>query len=533
MKKRFLLSVFISFGILSAQDNTVMKSLKLAPSAISSGRADNGVANPVNVAMAMHFNPAGLLYNPDMKGFNFAFTLANHNSGLPDPDGGYAFLAGGYKVPSLGAFGVSIRYLGLGSQDEIPDGERFSVGAFESYEFEMSFAYARMLSKKLSIGFKTSYLKSKLFGEGVIYTDATGSYEALSPSTVAMDLGFLYKMGGYNDIVIGASLSNLGGKMQFLKRPDGRNRFDIPTIFRLGVKANLYEFDSHYGRITGETEVRFLSAVGSSTGLNVNYEYEELFEVRMGYVFDNDVFKGSDYFSFGLGVKFDVHTIDFSSQVLGDELGQVNPSSGTPNYSYVLNMEEPSFNDDQEVQIDGYDDFEGDEENLDYDDANRVDDAVENFKDKENNLYNKLEKEAGYSVVNSSGNKDMELESEVYDEGFMERIVRSESVKDLDYIVSNNIIMIVVADETKKDNLRFHISHLKYHMTDTYTGESRKFTYVKGGKGKSIILFNKIQGSVERCYTESSERNIFFVIDNIKYKYDRELKTTSTIEFLE
>ena len=79
MKVNLLSTLFIFIGLISAQDNTVMKSLKLAPSAMSSGRADNGVANPVNAAMAMHFNPAGLLYDPDMKGFNFAFTLIKQN----------------------------------------------------------------------------------------------------------------------------------------------------------------------------------------------------------------------------------------------------------------------------------------------------------------------------------------------------------------------------------------------------------------------------------------------------------------------
>jgi len=529
--KHILIYTCILFGISIAQDNTVMRSLKLPPSALSTGRADNGVANPVNAAMAMHFNPAGLLFEPDFKGFNFAFNYGNHNSGLPDPDGGFYYLATSLKVPQIGAFGMSMRYLSAGEQELISEGNIYSEGTFNTYQFELGFAYAKMVTENLSAGIKASYLKEQIFLDGY---DFGNGYQSKSPSTVALDFGLLYRFKGFYDTVIGASLNNLGGKMQFLVRPDGRNRYNIPTIFRLGIKSNIYEFEGHFARITGETEVRFLSAVGQSIGTNINYEFEDLFEIRMGYVFDDGVFKGKNYFTFGVGLEYDIHNLDFSSQVIGDDIGQANPSNGTPNFSYVLNLEQPYYLDEEEIPDLGYDDIEGEVDNFSYEDAERTDAEVENFDDKaSNSLYDKLEREAGYEVVNTSENAEMELESEVYDEGYMERMVRTEEVKGLDYLVSDNIIMIVMAEGKNEKKLRFHISHLKYHLTDTYVGDRETFRYIKGGKGKSLVLFNTKTNNVERCYTEAKDRYVFFILDNIKYRYDRTEKKTQIVEFID
>ena len=214
-------------------------------------------------------------------------------------------------------------------------------------------------------------------------------------------------------------------------------------------------------------------------------------------------------------------------------MGQINPNDGVPNLSFALNFEEPFYDDEQEIPDLGYDDTDAEEGDFDYDDAKRADNNVDNFDDGADRLHDRLLKEAGYEIVNTSSEAEIGLRSEIYDEGYMERIVRSEDVTGLDYLVSDNIIMVVLAEGENKEFIRFHISHLQYHLTDTYTGDRRIFRYVKDGKGKSLIIFNNETNNVERCYTEIRERYVFFIIDNVKYRYDREQKKTQVWKFID
>jgi hypothetical protein len=529
-----VLLFFVGFiFILTAQtDKTVMKSLKLAPSAFSSGKGDNGVAEPISAARAMHFNPAGLVYHRNRRGYNLGLNYANYNSGLPDPDGFYMYTAGSYKKPGLGAFGFSLRYMSLGEQEFTQAQDIFQdvTQKFLSNELEISFAYARYVLDKLAVGGKVSYLRSQLIPENF----SAGGINYIIPWTFAFDLGALYRFDNLLNTTLGASISNLGGKMKFIKYTQNSEQFNIPTTFRVGIQSDLYNISDELGNIKGGIETRFLSAVGIAVGLNLEYNFQDLIELRMGYVFDDNVFKGKNYFTTGFGFHYMTYDIDFSYQLVGSDLGQVNPIDGSLNISLTLDLEEQYYDDTQELPDFGNDDYGVNEaiDNIDHDYGDKLDKIVESYEEGGNNLYEKLNESASYKVIESKEYEETgRLAEEANNIAFMDRLSKDGDIKDLDYVVSGSIILVVVKKGV--DSIYYNISHVKFDKTDILKSRIGDIQYVKGGQYQSIILFNRREKIVEKCYSDSRERYIFFETENIRYRWDSETLRTEVIQFIE
>ena len=532
MKLLFILFIGFTFIYGQKTDKSVMRSLLFSPSATSSAKADNGVASPYSAEIAMNFNPAGLIFPLQNKGYNFGLNYSGLNPGVPDDEGSYLFAAGSYKLPNVGAFGLSIRYLSIGSQD-ITDDAANTIGSFDSYEMEISLGYAYSFTDRFSGGIKLSYLKSQLANENLTISNGpTQIGTTVSPSAFALDLGVLYHFYGDHNLRLGASISNLGSKMTFLERTSGENEsYNIPTVFRLGFAGDIVELDGGLSKISGEIETRFLSAVGAAVGINFNYLYEQMFELRLGYVIDDNVFRDRNYFTTGIGFKHEMYNVGFSYQVLGSDFEHSNPSNGTYNFSVNFDLEELYSDDEIDISnIVQVDDIDTDPtQNVSQTDL--IADSGGVMSDFQNQVNQKLAGELSETLEPTvSGDFISALIPQVFTDEEAENLVQSTlAYKKVDYIISGKIIMVVIGDDP--NFVEFRVSHLEYSVTDAFKAKKGAITFFKDIKNKSLIVFNVDNRTVERCYTELGENDVYFSYDSIRYKYDRTTKKTYRVAF--
>jgi len=195
------------------------------------GGAFASVANDVT---ALYWNPAGIA------GLNSTQIALIHSDWIADLR--HDFI--GLSVP-MGGFGTVGFQLNALTMDELivrtpefPDGTGERAG---SYDMALGLSYARTLTDRLSIGASVKYVKSVLWH--------------MSAQTVAFDCGVI--MTNLFDLFqLGASISNMGGKMRYGGRDNfvyhdirpseyGNNEkidaelktssFNLPVAFRSGI----------------------------------------------------------------------------------------------------------------------------------------------------------------------------------------------------------------------------------------------------------------------------------------------------------
>jgi len=115
-----------------------------------------------------------------------------------------------------------------------------------------------------------------------------------------VDLGAQY---GYRDFRFGASILNLGPDMKFQQE-----NFSIPTHYRLGAA---YLLPEHYfgGDWLILADIVKPKGLDPYVNLGMEYSHQKRFFARLGY-------KGGEAnqsdFAFGLGVKYQKYTVDYS-----------------------------------------------------------------------------------------------------------------------------------------------------------------------------------------------------------------------------
>ncbi|MCL5030609.1 MAG: PorV/PorQ family protein [Bacteroidetes bacterium] len=246
--------------------------------AIGMGGAYAGLSNDI---YAVYYNPAGLA-NEDGNSqitFNHANWLASIN---------YDFAAASINIPDLGVLFADLTSLSV-PQDKVrtfdyPDG---NGEYWDASSIAIGVGFARKLTDRFSIGFQAKYIRESIWNE--------------SANGFAIDVGTYY-ITPFNDLIIGASVSNFGSKMQMSGRDllfntdpnnsssSGPNNilsqyntdsFDLPLTFRIGLSMNLIK--NRYIRLTGAVDANHPNDNTEYLNSGLELGYNEMFFVRAGY----------------------------------------------------------------------------------------------------------------------------------------------------------------------------------------------------------------------------------------------------------
>ena len=363
-----LLIMFSAF----AQDelNTITTSvpfLLIGPDARAGAMGDVGVATTPDVN-SMHWNPAKLAFNENDLGASISFvpwlrSLVN--------DINLSYVTGYKKIGDKQAIGFELGYFSLG-QITFTDVNGGLIGNYTPNEYVIGSAYSRKLSDDFSLSVGGKYILSDLTGG-----QSAGGIETYSGKSFAADVSGFYskpiRISGKDiDLAIGCNISNIGSKIKYTET--ATNDF-IPINLRLGTAlgADIDDYnkvsiafdlnkllvptppsdydsrnntwssgmDPEVGVVSGIFQ-SFWDAPGGTKeefrelmySVGGEYWYANQFALRAGYFNEHDTKGGRKYFTFGMGMKYTVYTIDFSYLVnANNNVGATNPLANTMRFS--------------------------------------------------------------------------------------------------------------------------------------------------------------------------------------------------------
>ena len=353
--------------------NTVVSAvpfLRIISDARSGAMGDAGIAVSAD-PNAMHFNASKLVFSDQSLGLAATYTPWLRSIGLNDVY--LAYLTGFKKINDLQTVGFGLRYFSLGSiQFTDPNGTPLNTG--RPNEFELSGAYARKLSEKLSAAVTGKFIYSNLAAGNIV------NGEVIEPGIAgAADFSMTYKTPikvskGESDLTIGLAITNIGSKITYT---NSLFRDFLPANFGLGG-AWTFNFDTH-NSLTFTTDIHKMlvptpcqgldcdqdrdgradykdvspvSAIFSSwadapEGLSeeikeftysvgTEYWYDKQFAVRAGYFSEHRQKGNRKFFTVGLGLKYNLFGLNFSYLV--PTTSRRNPLDNTLRFSMLFNF---------------------------------------------------------------------------------------------------------------------------------------------------------------------------------------------------
>ncbi len=230
---------------------------------------------------SVYYNPAGVVNTQ-----GFGQVAFNHADWLASIS--YDFAALSLNLQEFGTLFFSLTSLGV-PEDKVrtidfPDGDG---RVWDAKSLAIGAGYARKLTDKFSIGFQAKFIR-----EAIWNTSATG---------FAVDIGTYY-ITPFNDLVIGASISNFGTKMQldgrdilFNTDPDNNtstgpnnilakyetDKFDIPLTFRIGLAMDVIK--ERYFRVTVAVDATHPNDNTEYVNSGLELSYDDMAFFRIGY----------------------------------------------------------------------------------------------------------------------------------------------------------------------------------------------------------------------------------------------------------
>ncbi len=372
-------------NIIAGQDTsrrvitTAVPFLTISPDARSGAMGDVGVAISPDVN-TLYWNIAKLAFIEKNIGFSLSYTP--WLSKIVD-DMSLSNVSGYYKINKEQAVGIAMSYFDMG-QLQFRDEDGNPLQDFRPREFYIAGSYSRLLSEEMSLGVTLKYIHSNLVGN--VFSGTEDSQPGVS---VAADIGWywnkeLRSFKNPSNIAVGATITNIGSKMTYSN--DEQREF-IPTNLRVGAAWKIYmdpnnsltialdfnklmvptppiyAVDENGAIITdpngnpvikkGKDPNRSLLSgmFGSfcdapdgcpeemkeimlSTGLE--YWYKHLFAVRAGYFYENPDKGNRNYFTMGVGLRYNVFGMDFAYLV---PIHYENPLAETLRFSLIFNFE--------------------------------------------------------------------------------------------------------------------------------------------------------------------------------------------------
>jgi opacity protein-like surface antigen len=265
---------------ISRVGTTAAAVLKIAPGARALGMGNAYVAVSDDI-YSTYFNPAGITRARGMSQVAF-----NHSSWLADVD--YDYAAGSVNIDGLGTLFATFTSLRV-PKDEVrtidfPEGDGRT---WDANSLVIGVGYARSLTDKFSIGFQFKYVQESIWNS--------------SASGLALDVGTYY-VTPFNDLVIGASISNFGTKMQLSGRdlrlnvdPDdspesGPNNIpasytaeknDLPLNFKVGLAMDVV--NTRYFRLKAAVDAIHPNDNKEYVNSGLEFSYNNMIFLRGGY----------------------------------------------------------------------------------------------------------------------------------------------------------------------------------------------------------------------------------------------------------
>lgn len=358
---------------------TAVPFLIISPDSRAGAMGDVGVATTPD-ANSSYWNNSKAAFAEKKTGLSFSYVPWLRQI---VPDIHLMYLSGYNKISEKGAVTASLRYFSLGEinfTDEVGN----AIQTVKPNEFAFDLGYGHQLSKKLSGGFALRYIHSNLT-QGV----SLGGVDSKAAKALAADLNIFYKspthIGKYDAVyTFGMNFQNIGNRVSYSESAD---RSFIPINLKIGNGLNLdldkfnqlafyvdinkllvptpplYSKDEDGSLIydaegnpviekgknpdvsvpTGMLQ-SFYDAPGGGkeefTEINwsvgMEYWYDKQFAVRVGYFYENPNKGNRQYFTLGLGVKYQVFTLDFSYLVPVD---QRNPLQNTIRFSLGFDLD--------------------------------------------------------------------------------------------------------------------------------------------------------------------------------------------------
>ncbi len=358
---------------------TAVPFLRIVSDARSGAMGDVGIGISPD-ANAMHFNQSKLVLAEDPIGVSATYTPWLRSLGLNDVY--LAYLTGYYKFNDLQAFGLGLRYFALGDIN-FTDENGNPTGTGRPNEFEVTAAYSRKLSDKLTAAVGAKFIYSNLASgqqvEGQTIDAGTAG---------AADISFTYATeieanGNPSDLMIGLAISNIGSKITYTNAANQQKDF-LPANMGLGGAWTI-NFDN-YNSLTLATDINKLlvptrcfdndqtmdvdecdldengvadwreespiggvfSSFGDAPGgfdeelkelmysFGLEYWYDKQFAVRAGYFTESRTKGDRHYFTVGLGLKYNIFGLNFSYLV--PTTNQRNPLDNTLRFSLLFDF---------------------------------------------------------------------------------------------------------------------------------------------------------------------------------------------------
>ena len=337
---------------------TAVPFLRISPDARAGGMGDMGLATSPD-ASAGFWNMGKVAFNESKGGI-----AATYTPWLKDlvNDVYLASVSGYYKVDDVNALNLGVRYFSLGNI-QFTDGNGNLNGTGKPREFSVDFGYSRKLSDKLGLGVALRYINSDLASGAA---SSSGTYKV--GSSVAGDLGFYYdgKNTVGDGITFGAVLSNLGAKISYTDNADQKDfipanfglgftynkAFDEQNKLMLGLDLNKLLVPTLKSNATSQdiTDYREKGVVGSwfssfsdfpgqaNVSLGAEYWYNNQFAFRVGYFWEDKNRGNRQYFTAGLGLKYNIFGLNFSYLAPSGSGVNRNPLSNTLRFSVLFDL---------------------------------------------------------------------------------------------------------------------------------------------------------------------------------------------------
>lgn len=352
---------------------TAVPFLRISPDARAGGMGDLGLATSAD-ANSSFWNLAKVPFNTSKTGFSVSYTPWLKDLGLNDVY--LASLAGYYKFDKLQAISGSLRYFSLGDI-QFTDYQGNDLNTFRPREFGIDMGYSRQLSRKTGIGVGLKYINSNLAGGASV-----GSTTYKAGNAIAGDLAFYYNGAteAGSGWAFGAALTNLGTKISYTDIADQKDfipanfgigttytrAFDESNKITFGVDLNklLAPTPPAVGDTADWTAYRNKSVIGSwfssfgdapdgfneeikefQASLGAEYWYNDQFAFRAGYFYEDKTKGNRQFFTMGVGLKYNVFGLNFSYLLPSGSGVNRNPLSNTLRFSLIFDLDGEAAND--------------------------------------------------------------------------------------------------------------------------------------------------------------------------------------------
>ena len=348
--------------------------LRLVADARSGAMGDAGIGLSPD-ANAVHFNDSKLVFAEDDFGISATYTPWLRALGLQDVY--LAYLTSYYKINDLQTIGFGLRYFSLG-QINFTDFNGQPIGQGNPNEFEVKASYARKLSDNFAASIGAKFIFSNLAsGQSV-------NGQAINAATAgAADISFTYQTpidlsSMDSDLRVGVAFSNIGSKITYTNAANNERDF-LPANLGIGAAWELdidqynsltfavdfnkflvptpclgteEECDTDGNGIPDWKEQGPIQGVFSSFGdapggfseelselmysFGIEYWYDEQFAVRAGYYTEAQTKGNRNFFTVGLGVRYNIFGLNLSYLV--PTTNQQNPLDNTLRFSLLFDF---------------------------------------------------------------------------------------------------------------------------------------------------------------------------------------------------